>query len=121
MAENFQLQDVQKVPYAFLATDAIGDPASPNAGDSVTIVSSDTDSLTVVPDATPDPAKFPAGSDPIQTGFLVAGKKLQIGVSVTATAKLASGAVIDPVVDLIDVVGGPGVNAGLTLGTPVAQ
>src|SRR5579864_4109156 len=121
---NFQLQDSQKVPYAVLLTDADGNPTAPAAGDSVVVASADAASATVAADAAPDPAKAPAGSSPLQTGFIVGGAKLAAGLKITATITLANPPKAGqpaPIVDLVDIVGGPSANGSITLGTPVAQ
>lgn len=127
---NFQLQDSFKVPYAISETDADQNVAVPGAGDSVVVSSSDTASITVAPDAAVDPAKVPNNADGtagdptkcLQTGFLVGGKKAQVGVQVTATFSHADGTTAPPaVVDLIDVVVGPGTTGVISLGTPVTQ
>jgi hypothetical protein len=122
---NFQLQDTFKVPYAIFEADADSNVTAPGTGDTVAVTSSDTASLTVLPDAAVDPAKVPAGTDPakcMQTGFLVGGSKAQVGVGATATFSHADGsAAPPPVTDLIDVVAGPGTTGSISLGTPVAQ
>ena len=120
---NVQLQDVQKIPYAVLETDADGNAVVPAAGDSVSVVSADTDSFTVVPDTTVDPAKAPAGSTPLQTGFIVGGKKNQAGVSITATITKGDSTAtpIPPIVILLDNVTGPASNGSISLGQPEAQ
>jgi formylmethanofuran dehydrogenase subunit E-like metal-binding protein len=112
-APNFQLGDSQKVQYTLSETDAAGNPVAPLAGDVVTVVSSDTASLTVVPDATPV-----AGS--VASGFLVAGKKLQVGVSVTATLTHVGGSTLTAT-DLIDIIAGAASSLSFGLGAPVAQ
>ena len=50
---SFQLGDTSKVAYSLVELDADGNPAAPLAGDVVTVVSSDTASLTVLPDGAP--------------------------------------------------------------------
>lgn len=109
---NFQLQDSQKVPYALIETDSVGNQTTPGSGDSFSVVSSDPDSLTVVADATPT-----AGA--LASGFLVAGKKLQVGVTVTATANI-NGTSINAV-DTIDIVGGVASSISISLGSPIPQ
>lgn len=127
MADNV-LQDLQKVSYAFFDEDADGNVESPDAGDLVTLTSSDTESLTVVPDAAPDPTKYPAGTPAgvtaLQTGFFVAGKKLQTGVAITVQLELAAPPPAgQPVVapTLFDIVAGPVAEGGLSIGQPVSQ
>jgi hypothetical protein len=110
---NFQLADVQKVPYTLTELDADGNPASPQPGDAVSIVSSDTASATIVPDAAPA-----AGS--VASGFILGGKKLQTGVTVTATVAHADGSKLS-VTDTIDVVAGAASTISLGLGAPVNQ
>lgn len=110
---NFQLGDSQKVAYALTELDAAGNPASAQPGDNVNIVASDTDSLSVVPDPTPA-----AGS--VASGFLVGGKKLQTGVTVTATVTHTDGTSLT-VTDAIDIVGGVASSLSLGLGAPVSQ
>jgi hypothetical protein len=127
---NFQLQDSQKVPYAVFESDADGTIGKPGAGDSVVIASSDAASMIVAPDAAVDPAKVPNNADGtpgdptkcLQTGFLVGGKKAQVGVQATATFAHSDGTPAPaPVVDLIDIIVGPLTTGAISLGTPVAQ
>ncbi len=111
------LGDNQKVSYAISAADAKLNPAQLAAGDTVSVTSSDTDSVTVVPDITPV-----AGS--LASGFLVAGAKLQAGVVITASALLADGtpdATVSKAVATIDVIGGVATNLSITLGSPIFQ
>lgn len=110
---NFQLGDTEKVPYALTELDADSNPAVPQATDVIAIASSDTDSATVVPDATPA-----AGS--VASGFVVGGKKLQTGVTVTATVTHADGTSLT-ITDTIDIVGGAASSLSLGLGAPVSQ
>ena len=122
---NTQLQDSFKVSYAVFEADADKNVTAPGAGDTVVVASSDTASLTVVPDATVDATKVPTGSDPatcMQTGFLVGGTKAQVGVTATATFAHSDGsAAPSPVSDLIDIVVGPATTGSISLGTPVSQ
>ena len=113
---NFQLGDTEKVAYTVTVLDADSNPASLQPGDSVSVVSSDTASASIVPDATPA-----VGS--VASGFIVGGKKLQVGVSITATVNQAVPSVppLAPAVDLIDIVGGAASSISLGLGAPVAQ
>lgn len=110
---NFQLGDTEKVPYALTELDADSNPATPQPGDTITIVSNDTDSITVVPDATPKDGS-------VASGFLLGQRKLQNGVSVTATVTHVDGSTLT-VVDLIDVVAGAATSLSLGLGAPVSQ
>jgi hypothetical protein len=127
---NFQLQDSQKVPYAIAEFDADGNIVAPGVGDSVAVTTSDPASLTAAPDATVDPAKVPANADGtpgnpanyLQTGFLVGGKKAQLGVGATATFTHTDGTKAPPAVtDLLDIVVGPAVTGAISLGAPVSQ
>lgn len=127
---DFQLQDSQKVPYAISEVDAKGNIDTPDAQDSATLTSSDTASITIVPDTTVDPAKVPNNPDGtpgdptkyLQTGFIVAGSKLQTGVTVTVTVNHGDGqASPPPTVDTFDIVGGTPTTTVITLGTPVSQ
>ena len=111
---NFQLGDTEKVAYALTELDVDSNPATPEAGDVITVTSSDTASITVVPDATPA-----AGS--VASGFLVGGKKIQQGVQITASVTHADGSPFLTVTDLIDLVGGVASSLSLGLGAPVAQ
>lgn len=111
---NTQLGDTQKVPYTLTALDADGNPASLAAGDVVVVSSSDTASATVVPDATPA-----AGS--LASGFILGGKKLQVGVVITAAANKADGSVDLTVTDTIDIVAGAASALSFGLGAPVSQ
>lgn len=122
---NFQLQDSQKVPYAIFESDAKGNIDPPDTGDSVVVTTSDSASLTVVPDAAVDPAKVPGGNAPancLQTGFIVGGAKAQLAVQVTATFTHTDGTPAPPAaVDLVDVIVGPITTGTISLGTPVSQ
>lgn len=110
---NFQLGDTEKVAYALTELDAVSNPTQGLPTDVITITSSDTDSATVVADATPV-----AGS--VASGFIVGGKKLGIGVIVTATVTHADGTSLT-VSDAIDIVGGTASSLSLGLGAPVSQ
>ena len=110
---NFQLGDTEKAPYTLTELDADSNPANPQAGDVISVVSSDTASATIVPDATPS-----AGS--IASGFVLGGKKVQVGVTITATVTHTDGTSLS-VVDTIDIVGGKASSLSLGLGAPVAQ
>lgn len=111
---NTQLTDNFKVPYTLVETDADGNPATPAPGDTATVTSADTDSITVVPDETPVDGT-------VASGFLLGGKKLQVGVSVTALVTHTDGTTLGPVVDLIDVVGGAASTLAFGLGAPIPQ
>lgn len=113
---NPALGDTEKMSYAVSELDADSNPATPQPGDVVQVVSSDTDSATIVPDATPQ-AGF------IASGFIVGGRKVQQGVTITFTPLRADGQtpIGPPVVDTIDVVGGAASSIAVSLGTPVAQ
>jgi hypothetical protein len=124
---NFPLQDSQKVPYAIVETDKDGNAVAPATGDSSVTTSSDAASITVAPDATPDQSKVPApaggGTPPvaIETGFLIAGSKVQTGVQVTNQITKADGTKLTPSVDLIDVITGAPSTSNILLGAPVSQ
>lgn len=122
---NFQLQDSQNVPYAIAEYDAKGNIEAPGSGDSVSVTSDSTGSLTVQPDDSVDPAKLPAGADPadyLQTGLLIGGSTPKNGVQVTATFAHSDGSPApDPVTDLIDVIVGAIKTGAIILGTPVNQ
>lgn len=111
---NPQIGDTEKAPYTLVELDADSNPALPSAGDVISITSSDTDSATIVPDATPV-----AGS--VASGFVVGGKKLQVGVVITASVTHADGTTLGPVTDTIDIVGGVASSLSFGLGAPVAQ
>ncbi len=110
---NFPLADTQKVAYALTELDADNNAATPQPGDVIAVTSSDTDSATVVPDDTPV-----AGS--VASGFVLGGKKLQTGVTITATVTHADGTSLTAS-DVIDIVGGVASSLSLGLGAPVAQ
>lgn len=111
---NFQLQDNFKVDYSIQELDADNNPTG-GSGDTCTVTSSDTASVTVVPDATPT-------SGNIASGFLIGGKKLGTGIVITATPAHADGTpVAPPSTVTVDVVAGAAVTAGISLGTAVAQ
>jgi hypothetical protein len=111
---NFQLGDTEKVSYALTVLDADSNPANLLPGDTVSVFSSDTTSATIVPDSVPA-----AGS--VASGFVVGGKKVQVGVSITAAITHADGSLGLSVVDLIDIVGGTASSISLGFGAPVAQ
>lgn len=110
---NFQLGDTEQVPYSLIELDADSQPALTSPSDIITIVSSNTKALQVVPDATPA-----AGTQ--ASGLLVGGPGVALGVTVTATVQRTSGPVLS-VTDTIDVVGGVASSLSLGLGAPVAQ
>lgn len=110
---NFQLGDTQKVSYAISEVDADGNPASPQPGDVVSVISGDINSATITQDATPV-----AGS--IASGFIVGGSKEAVGLTITATVAHADGTSFKSVT-LIDIIGGPATGISLTLGAPVNQ
>lgn len=112
---NFQLQDVQKVPYVVTELDADGNVATPGAGDTCAVTSDDTTKATIVPDATP------SVTGAIQTGFVVGGSTLGT-VNITSTITHADGTPgPSPVTDAIDILSGPPATQGFALGTPVNQ
>ncbi len=115
---NFLLGDNQKVSFAVSAgLDAKGNPGSVPAGDTISVASSDVNSITIVLDATP-------ATGSLVSGFLVAGSKLGVGVTVTATALLADGtpdSTVSSAVATIDVVGGVSSSLGIALGSPIFQ
>lgn len=113
MPSNFQLGDNQKVPYTLNLSDAENNPTVLEPTDQLSITSSDTASLTVIPDATPV-------SGAAASGFLVAGTKLQTGVTVTATITHADGTSATAS-DLIDIVAGEAATVAFSLGAPVSQ
>jgi hypothetical protein len=110
---NFQLQDVQKVPYTLTAVDADGNPAQLAAGASVAVSSSDPTIAEVVPDAVPA-----VGS--IASGFVVGKAKLGT-VQVNAAVTNADGSAGPTGAVSIDVVAGPAATISMGLGTPEAQ
>ena len=111
---NFQLGDTEKAPYTVTELDADSNPATPAPGDVITVTSSDTASITVVPDATPV-----AGS--MASGFIVGGSKLQTGVTLTASVTHGDGTPGLTTTDLVDVVGGAASSLSFGLGAPVSQ
>lgn len=110
---NFQLGDTEKVAYALTELDANSQPATANPKDTISIVSSNTSALTVVPDAT-------ASTDSVASGFLVAGTTVASNVSVTATVTHPDGSTLS-VTDVFDVVGGTASSLSLGLGAPVSK
>lgn len=127
---NFPLQDSQQVPYAAAEFDAKGNIDAPGAGDSVVVSTDSPESLSIVPDASVDPAKVPNNPDGtpgdpskyLQTGFIVGGNTAKVGCGVTATFTHTDGTNPPaPVTDLIDLISGPIATGGLSLGTPVNQ
>lgn len=110
---NFQLGDTERVAYTLTELDADSNPATADPSDVVSVISSDTKSITVVPDATPV-----AGS--VASGFLVGGRLVQTSVNITATVTHTDGTTLS-VSDLIDVVGGKASSLSLGLGAPVSQ
>lgn len=110
---NFQLGDTEKVQYALTELDGASNPATAQPGDVVSVVSSDNDSASVVPDATPT-----AGS--VGSGWILGGKKLAVGLTITATVTHADGTSLS-VADTLDIVGGKASSLSLGLGAPVSQ
>lgn len=111
---NTPIQDTFKRPFQVTELDADNNPTGGN-GDTCTVVSADTASVSVVLDPSPAPGT-------LASGFLVGGSKLQAGVAVTATPSHADGTpVAPPSTILIDVVASAAVSAGFTLGDQVPQ
>lgn len=108
-----QLADNQKVSFLFVPEDSLGNPVTIVAGSEVTVTSSDTASVSVVLDATPA-----AGS--VASGFLVAGSKLQDGVTITGRYT-PPGQITITAVQTIDVIAAVASQAEIKLGTPVSQ
>jgi len=111
---NFQLGDTEKVSYTLTALDADSNPAVLADGDTISVTSSDPASASVVADATPI-------SGSLASGFIVGGKKIKTGVSITFSATKADGSLDLTVVDLIDIVGGTATSLSVSLGSPIAQ
>jgi hypothetical protein len=111
---NFQLGDTEQAPYSLIELDADSNPATPAAGDVITVVSSDTASITVVPDAT-------SAAGTVASGILKGGTKVQVGVTITASVTHADGSPALTTTDLVDVVGGSASSLSFALGAPVAQ
>ena len=127
---NFALQDSQKVPYSVAEFDAKGVLDAPGAGDTVVVTTDSPNSLSISPDAAVDPAKNPLNADGtpgnpanyLQTGFIVGGSTPKVGCQVVATFAHSDGTTPPaPAVDLIDLIAGPIVTGGLSLGTAVNQ
>lgn len=110
---NYQLGDTEKAPFALTELDADSNPTQGKADDVITVTSSDTDSATVVMDATP-------AEGTVASGWVIGGKKVQSGVTINATVTHADGTTLS-VVDVIDIVPGAAVSLSLGLGAPVAQ
>jgi hypothetical protein len=109
---NFQLQDVEKVPYSLTAVDADGNAATLPAGATI-VSSSDPASAEVVPDAVPA-----AGS--VASGVIVGKAKLgTVQISAAVTNADGSAGVTGAV--SIDIVAGPAATIAFGLGTPAAQ
>jgi hypothetical protein len=113
---NFQLGDTEKAPYAVTVLDGDSNPAVLDSTDTVAVVSSDTASITVVPDS-------PAAAGSVASGFILGGAKLQVGVTITATVTPGPSSLTKAIsgVDLVDVVGGVANSLSIGLGAPVAQ
>jgi hypothetical protein len=113
---NTQIGDTEKAPYALTLLDGDSNPAQLDPSDTLSIVSADTASLSVVPDAVP-------AAGMVASGFLVGGSKLQTGVVVTIKIVPGPSSLTKPLTttDVIDVVGGPAASLAFTVGTPVAQ
>jgi hypothetical protein len=111
---NYQLGDTEKAPYTLTVLDAASAPATLKPGDVIDITSSDTESATIVPDATPV-----AGS--VASGWVMAGRKVQPNVVLTATLTPGDGGPILSTTDTIDIVGGSANSISFGLGAPVAQ
>jgi hypothetical protein len=110
---NFQLADVQKVPYQIAAVDADGNPAPLAPTDTITVSSTDTGMATVVPDVSPA-AGF------VASGFIVGGSKLGT-VQINAAVAHGDGSPGPTGSVSIDIVAGPANSLSMGLGTPVAQ
>lgn len=111
---NQVLTDNQQIPYSVVEWDIKGNPTPVGPSDTVNISSSDTASITIVPDAVP-------AAGVLGSGMIVAGSKEQIGVSVTFTLASPGHPAIPPTVLLFDVTGDVPATLSVTLGTPVPQ
>lgn len=108
---NFQLQDVQRVPYQLIAVDADGNPAQLAPGSIIVVSSSDPDSAAVVPDATPAPGS-------VASGVISGGAKLGT-VQINAAVTNADGTPGPTGAISLDIVSGPAASITFGLGTPV--
>ena len=108
---NFQLQDVQRVPYQLTAVDADGNPAQLAPGGTITVSSSDPASATVLPDATP-------ASGTVASGVIAGGAKLGT-VQINAAVTNADGTPGPTGAVSIDIVSGPAAQISFGLGVPV--
>lgn len=111
---NFQLQDIQEVPYQLTALDADKLPGAALApGATIVVSSADPTLATVVPDATPA-----AGS--VASGMILAQPKLGT-VQLNAAVTNADGTAGPTGAIAIDIVNGPAATIAFNLGTPVLQ
>lgn len=110
---NQQLQDVQKVPYSFVALDADQNATSLAAGSTLAVDTTDHDSGTVAPDATAAPGT-------VASGFLVGGAKLGT-IQLVATETKADGTTGLTGAVSVDIVAGDAASLAPAFGTPVAQ
>ena len=112
---NQQLGTDQKIPFTLVDKDSSGVQVPPQSGDVPSVTSSDTQSASIVFDGTPTPPGVAA------SGYVVAGNKLQVGVTITATITHGNGS--PPFVDskLIDIVPGTPASVSLVFGTPVPK
>jgi len=119
---NFQLGTDQKVSYSVSGLDSKLAPAALPLGDTISVVSADLASATIVPDATP-------AAGMLASGFIFGASKLQANLLLTASALKADGTLDTSVAVatvLIDVVAGVGTGGAATslsfvLGTAVPQ
>ena len=110
---NFQINDSQKAAYSVTEFDSNGSPVAALPGDVITVISSNTAALTVVPDATPT-----AGAN--ASGFIVTGTTPANNVGVTATLSHSDGTSLTTTM-FVDVVAGPANTLVLKFSAPVAK
>ncbi len=108
---NFQLQDVQRVPYQLTAVDADGNPAQLAPGSTIVVSSSDPESASVIADPTP-------ASGTVASGVILGASKLGT-VQINAVVTNADGSPGPTGAVSIDIVSGPAASISFGLGAPV--
>ena len=112
MANNPQIGDNQKAPFTITEFDSKNFPVLPAAGDTVTVVPSDTNAVSVVMDPTP-------ASGTVASGFIVGGNPTA-NVDIVATVTHADGTTLTAT-DTVDIVAGAASSLAFGLGAPIPQ
>jgi hypothetical protein len=110
---NFPITDTQKSAYSVTEVDSNGNSVASLSGDVTTVVSGNSPTITIVPDATP-------ASGSIASGFIVANNGPASNVAVTATRTHTDGTSIT-VTMFVDISTGPANTLVLTFAAPVTK